>query len=412
MAITNGFPFARYLRRNRVVSHLKCVAIIGAVLWFELTMFSTVFERTSSSDNEKDEQIVTLNSVATTSGVSEGVSVPDGPLLDIPPPRKKKTSTDVKKPPPPKYGKSDFANCTLLRPGDKIYSYGPWDMSPIVVERYKLMFFTIPKVGCTVWKQLFRRMEGYEDWLDERHPLPHAPMRNGLQYLYDYPPAVADRMLIDPAWTRAIFIRDPRQRLLSAYLDKGTQNQYMQFHCCPHSERRWADDPELYRRVLRCDKREKHLGPEGSQRSRGSELVGFRDFVRHVVPKCRDPHWDPLADRIDSKYLPIINFAGDMGNMGADAQSLLERIGAWEEYGSTGWPPDGDSPIFAPKITVKHATDSSSKMDQYLNEDNSTTSANDGDSINALVKQLVENDYKVISLLFDKTRAEIAMDKQ
>ena len=35
--------------------------------------------------------------------------------------------------------------------------------SPIVVHEYKLVFFTVPKAGCSEWKYMLRRMMGYHD---------------------------------------------------------------------------------------------------------------------------------------------------------------------------------------------------------------------------------------------------------
>jgi hypothetical protein len=59
-----------------------------------------------------------------------------------------------------------ITNKDLVKAGDFIYYNNPdsWDAAPIVIEKYKLIFFTLPKCGCTVWKQLFRRMMGYSDW--------------------------------------------------------------------------------------------------------------------------------------------------------------------------------------------------------------------------------------------------------
>ena len=45
---------------------------------------------------------------------------------------------------------------------DKIMS-SEWD-SPIVLQKYKLVFFDVPKVGSTTWKKFFRRVEGQADW--------------------------------------------------------------------------------------------------------------------------------------------------------------------------------------------------------------------------------------------------------
>jgi hypothetical protein len=140
------------------------------------------------------------------------------------------------------YPAAAFANLTVLKHNDPVYQPGPWDGAPIVVEKYKLLFFTIPKVGCTVWKQLFRRVAGYADWQihqdgknNAKKQLPHSPSQNGLTYLYHYPPDKADFMLTDPSWTRAIFVRDPKERLLSAYLDKAVsdKSKYIRHHCCP-----------------------------------------------------------------------------------------------------------------------------------------------------------------------------------
>ena len=85
---------------------------------------------------------------------------------------------------------------------DKIMQRG-WDASPIVLEKHKLLFFTVPKVGCTVWKSLFRRMQGFADW---NSATPHDPATNGLRYLRDYPFKEIRQMINDPEWTRAIFV--------------------------------------------------------------------------------------------------------------------------------------------------------------------------------------------------------------
>lgn len=185
----------------------------------------------------------------------------------------KRTSVDKKKPPPPVYSNESFVDCKTLRPNDIVYQYGPWDGAPIVIESHKLVFFSIPKVGSTVWKQLFRRMEGYMDYLVDQHPLPHAPKRNGLQYLYDYPPLQADFMLTDPTYTRAIFLRDPKERLLSAYLDKGRQNSYLHFHCCHDNS-----NPDLYEK-LDCAHPREHHGPAASLVNAETPLLSFADFV-------------------------------------------------------------------------------------------------------------------------------------
>lgn len=305
----------------------------------------------------------------------------------------KDTSADVKKPPPPTYSAQDFVNCTLLQPNDKIYQYGDWDGAPIVVESHKLIFFTIPKVGCTVWKQLFRRMVGYRDWAVDGHPLPHAPKRNGLQYLYDYPPSVADQILRDPSWTRAIFVREPKERLLSAYLDKGRQNAYLQFHCCQSSSTTLLEK-------LDCAHTKPHMGPMAARDAEEEPFLDFADFLTWAVPACDDPHWRPQAERLDEKYWSNIDFVGHMETMEADARRLLERIGAWDDFGAEGWP---QGRIFAGSAssTVHHATDSASKLKEYFTVETE-----------AVADTLTQREYNMPILNFTKPRiAPVAVER-
>jgi hypothetical protein len=129
----------------------------------------------------------------------------------------------------------NITNGNILHRSDWIYSksYG-WDVAPIVIPEYNLLFFTIPKTGTTIFKQLFRRMMGFENWSLKDEDLVHSPHRNGLKYLYHYSPTEANEMLTSPNWTRAIFVRDPKTRVLSAYLDKALHNHcdYVKRHCC------------------------------------------------------------------------------------------------------------------------------------------------------------------------------------
>jgi hypothetical protein len=232
----------------------------------------------------------------------------------------------------------------LLQAGDYIYYQDPaiprWDAAPIVVESHKLLFFTTPKVGCTVWKQLFRRMMGAKDWKsqDAQSLLPHNPEVNGLKYLYDYPLEEADRMMTSPKWTRAVMVRDPKQRFLSAFLDKAVSNrhQHIQHRCCP--DQACIADAQT--------------------------LAGFL----RLCERCDDEHWRAQNARLDSKFWPYMDFVGHVENSAADAQALLTRVGAWDEFGASGWGTDGTSAIFQSKGSGgagTHATWSQWKVWQW-----------------------------------------------
>ena len=235
----------------------------------------------------------------------------------------------------------------LLSNDDPIYKWGSWDEAPIVVESHKLLFFTIPKCGCTVWKQLFRRMYGWQNWKVHDEYLPHHPISNGLNYLYHYKPDEAEKMLTDPSWTRAILFRDPKERLLSAYLDKVLHNhgKYVRVHCC-----RGNNSLNL---SLQCQVPEEKIH---------DPLLTFHDFLEKVVPHCNDPHWRAQAHRIPDKYWPHINFVGHMDRIEQDAKDLLQKINAWEDFGAVGWE---SGSIFAGAASVAHATDARRKVSVY-----------------------------------------------
>ena len=231
----------------------------------------------------------------------------------------------------------------LVQYGDSIYTQIDWDGAPVVIEKYKLIFFTSPKVGCTIWKQLFRRMMNIRNYMEEEYEtlLPWNPEINGLKYLYHYNRTSASAMMTDPTWTRAIFVRDPKERFLSAYLDKVIQNEYFTVQkCCPYSRT--------------C------IG-------KAKESVG--NFIQ-LMRICTDSHWNPQSKRIlEDKYWPQINFVGHMETLYDDAKTLLQQIGAWDEYGKSGWGPTRSDAIFqsmAGSSGRLHATNAVSKMKTYI----------------------------------------------
>jgi hypothetical protein len=224
----------------------------------------------------------------------------------------------------------------IVKPNDHIYDIDwdlDWDSSPIVVEKYKLIFFVIPKVACTPWKQLFRRMEGFDDW-DSQDPirgLPHNPQENGLKYLMNYSLTEASHLMTSPEYTRAVFVREPKHRFLSAFLDKAISNKglFLRDKCCIETEDCVAG---------------------------ASTLEGFFKLVH----TCHDAHWAPQHLSMERKYWKYVNFVGHVEHAQQDSKSLLQQIGAWEEYGKSGWGKERNMSIFerANVNSQAHATHS------------------------------------------------------
>jgi hypothetical protein len=73
---------------------------------------------------------------------------------------------------------------------------------------------------------------------------------------------------------------------------------------------------------------------------------------------------------MEARFHQYINFVGHMETMPADAKRLLQQIGAWEPYGSSGWGPLGNLSIFetssGSSSVHKHATHSKHKVWQWF----------------------------------------------
>jgi len=207
-----------------------------------------------------------------------------------------------------------------------------WDNDPIVIESHKLLFFTVPKNACSTFKQLFRRMMGHADWLEAN---PHNPSDNGLRYLGHYDRDRQREFMTSPEWTRAIFVRDPLERALSAYMDKGLKTgprewhpvvngHHMKHKCCRQQSN--PPIPECHRFPLVPF--ETDLTPDN---------FPFHRFVASFMAGCDDPHWRPQHLRMHRTNWKWINFVGHFETKQRDARRLLEAIGAYDEFGATGW---------------------------------------------------------------------------
>jgi hypothetical protein len=207
----------------------------------------------------------------------------------------------------------DYIQQEIIRVNDYVYSKQDFDSSPIVIPQYKLVFFTVSEVADVTWRCLFRRMMGFNDWRNVSRQF------EGLRYLYDYSVSEATTMMTSPNYTRAIFVRDPRTRILSSYVknvvkDKG---ELLRRECCQFD----TDD---------CV----------------NDAMKFRGFLKMASWRCDQPYWRPQGRRMEPKYYSLLNFVGHYETIQEDAKGLLRQIGAWDDYGRSGWGEKGEKVIF------------------------------------------------------------------
>jgi hypothetical protein len=185
------------------------------------------------------------------------------------------------------------------------------------VPEAKLVFCGIPKVGMTEWIKFFRNVMGAKDYLS----LPHFKEDRKTFLMSTLDPSKAEELLNDPKWTKAVFFRDPFERLLSAYADKIVQHGYTQ---------------KIFK-----------IGDLSTPKPEWPVLT-FAEFVDRIADNttdhlcsnpnglgaCTDPHWKPqvMTCGLD-QLLPKFDFIASFDHISEHTKILLERVGLWEKYG-------------------------------------------------------------------------------
>ncbi|KAL7453633.1 hypothetical protein ACHAWC_005275 [Mediolabrus comicus] len=339
-------------------------------------------------------------------------------------------------------------NSFFVKPTDNTLLKYNEAISGIVIEKYKLVLFTNPKIGSTILKQLCRRMMGYEEdyhihkW--GKNGLPHRHPANGLNYTAHYPIEMVNKMMTSDEWTRATFVRDPKERVLSAYLmlrpqidniDKDTlekarrglfsskKNDSLKaisklgspqiVNCC--RKRRGVDvnwQILCLNHVLtfsgfldaidnaprsKFNDVNNNTTPQQNQ-PRGIPLRMGDNFTARALrdsPGCTDIHWSPLTHwRLDPKYYTTLNFVGHLETAYRDTKLLLDRLhpDAWKKYGATGWGTFRNESIFSSSSTVNHAQHANQHLLEYFT----------GNRVERRVERYYSDDYDNVYLDLDR----------
>ena len=194
---------------------------------------------------------------------------------------------------------------------------GPYQ-NLIIIPSAKLAFCGIPKVGITNWLQFIRFVMGAHDYASFPHGKPDLRYWN-----FDIlKPDIQKRIWEDPEWTFATILRNPADRLLSAYLDKlkvgrgsGAIAKQLKF-------------TESFTFEVFLEYLEKE--PPEDLNCQDKDLPA----VLTGLSWCTDPHWRPqvfgcgLSEKIDR-----FDFIGSLDHIEKHSQALLEKVGLWESHG-------------------------------------------------------------------------------
>eukprot|EP00928_Gymnodinium_smaydae_P059293 TRINITY_DN42586_c0_g1_i1.p1 TRINITY_DN42586_c0_g1~~TRINITY_DN42586_c0_g1_i1.p1 ORF type:complete len:359 (-),score=48.45 TRINITY_DN42586_c0_g1_i1:318-1346(-) len=191
-------------------------------------------------------------------------------------------------------------------------------------ESRKLLFCMLPKNACTEFLALVMRLQGFTEQHWNQQPPNRVHFDNVRKPLFV---AESERAHIEQIlsgrvqrsdggndeWTRAVILRNPVERLFSAYTSKVKTGYFKSLS---------------------------HLS--------------FEDFVAYLETEGlsidSDPHFRPQAYLCGlNETLEHFNFVGSMDNLDSDAHSLVRKIGGdalAKEMLDSGWGPYGNRSLF------------------------------------------------------------------
>ena len=180
----------------------------------------------------------------------------------------------------------------------------------IVSNRYKTLFCFVPKVACTNWKRIFHVLEGHFNTTAEIERT--TSHESGLlHFLKDYSNEQVDHML--KTYKKITFVREPMERVLSAYRNKFAYDYGRNFH-----HKFGIKIIKKYRKNFTGEVTDEHY-------------TTFNEFVKYLIDlRPRDKHnehWDlqyNLCSPCDINY----DFIGKYDSLKSDAALALQLMGA------------------------------------------------------------------------------------
>ncbi|XP_028824358.1 carbohydrate sulfotransferase 11-like [Denticeps clupeoides] len=195
----------------------------------------------------------------------------------------------------------------------------PDDLRHLIVDdEHGLLYCYVPKVACTNWKRVMMVLTGggrYQEPL--AIPANEAHVPSHLRSLADFSASEIHRRL--RSYLKFVFVRDPFERLVSAYRNKFTRSYNSAFH------RRYGTE------IVRQHRR--HPAPEALRRGHD---VSFAEFLYYLVdPRTRrqgpfNEHWERVH-QLCHPCLVHYDVVGKYETLQQDAQYVLKLAGAGDK---------------------------------------------------------------------------------
>ncbi|XP_009907098.2 carbohydrate sulfotransferase 9 [Dryobates pubescens] len=223
----------------------------------------------------------------------------------------------------------------------KLHSHLLHLVSRIYVEdRHKVLYCEVPKAGCSNWKRVLMVLNGLAA---SAHNISHDDVHYGkhLRRLDSYDLEGISRRL--NTYTKTIFVRDPMERLVSAFRDKFEHpNSY--YH------------PVFGKAIIK-----KYRQDAEEEALKTGSGVKFREFIQYLLDSHRpigmDIHWEQVS-KLCHPCLISYDFIGKFETLEEDANYFLQLVGAPAE-------------LKFPRFKDRHSSDERTSPEvvrQYLKE--------------------------------------------
>ncbi|XP_059918334.1 carbohydrate sulfotransferase 11-like [Gadus macrocephalus] len=196
----------------------------------------------------------------------------------------------------------------------------PEDLKHVMVDdRHGLLYCYVPKVACTNWKRVLMVLTGaagpHRDPLDI--PAHEAHVAGTLRTLSEYSTTEINRRL--RSYLKFVFVREPFERLVSAYRNKFTRSYNEAFHKRYGTKivRRHRPDPR----------------PEALE---AGDDVSFEEFVYYLVDPAtqREEPFNEHWERVHSLCHPCLihyDVVGKYETLEQDSSYVLRLAGAEQQ---------------------------------------------------------------------------------
>lgn len=252
-----------------------------------------------------------------------------------------------------KYGGVSHPQSQLFHVVSRIY----------VEDKHKILYCEVPKAGCSNWKRILMVLNGLAS---SAYNISHDTVHYGkhLKTLDSFDLKGVHMRL--KTYTKAVFVRDPMERLVSAFRDKFEHpNSY--YH------------PVFGKAIIK-----KYRPNACAEELNNGSGVKFKEFIHYLLdvhrPVGMDIHWEKVT-KLCYPCLISYDFLGKFETLEEDANYFLQLIGA----------PKG---LKFPNFKDRHSSDertSAQVVRQYLKD------------LSGAERQLIYDFYYLDYLMFNYT---------